>query len=130
MPRDTGNGNNWQLLFSMGALMFGLLTPVYMMVQGTNAAIAEHKVLQGHPKDIEDIATLNEHAKEVETQFRGVRELIDLEHKRQDGDLEEMHEWRILHEDRGSLSDARQWERLRFLEREVFGKEVPTEFEQ
>lgn len=116
------NGTGWQLLFGVGMLVFGLLTPMYILVGGVSQKTTEHSAVDGHPFVIRSLAEHSEARKEIETQFRGVREMIELEHKRQDGDIAELNKRSDRFETTGSLQDARQWERLHFLEREVFGR--------
>ena len=95
--RDT-NGSSWQLLFAVGALIFGLMTPMYIMVAsvGGDVGSLDSRMLQDDTREIKDkqqAARMAERFTEVETQFRGMSERITMEHNRQDYLVEDNRSW-------------------------------------
>ena len=108
----TGNGV-WPILFGIGALVFGLMAPLYIMITGISMAQSKHESLVGHPETASAMAALNVNLQEIETQFRGVREVIATMKEGIDEDNSR--------EVRDISSAASREERVRHLERKVFG---------
>lgn len=86
------NGGYIQLA-ATAAIIFGLMAPMYTIVQGTNASLTSHSGLEAHPPTSKAVAANEERLKEIETQFTGVREVIELEHKRQDKEIDRIYSW-------------------------------------
>ncbi len=85
------NGKN--LIFAMAAIVFGLMAPMYIMLKGVNDDISAHNQLDAHPAARERIAATHEQLKEVETQFRGVREVMSIQHENRKEDIAEIRSW-------------------------------------
>ena len=91
------NGNSWQLLVAVASIMFGLLTPVYFMVQAQGDSItAINGSMRDDNKrertDAAAIAKLSESMREVETQFKSVRDIMDERDKNQSEAMVHMRE--------------------------------------
>jgi len=121
------NGKNgvWPILFGVGALVFGLMTPMYIMVQGVADDIQGHNGLTGHPQVASQLAAMEINLQEIETQFRGINERITIEGKNQDSQIVSIVKNLDLdntREEREIAGNAAQWERIRFLERKIFSE--------
>lgn len=137
------NGNGiWPILLCVGALMFGLMTPMYIAVGHSNTALTEHKTMGAHPTAGAALAAVNEKLKEVETQFSNIDERtlrIELTGKERlaatdqnlqremriaDDRIMEQFDWMHSHLDDTLDQNAEQqttiasmWERIRALEK-------------
>jgi hypothetical protein len=131
VPESTNNkgtnnkGMMWGILVGVAGIGFGLMTPVYTMMASMSDNVSQHQSLAGHPEALQAIAALNQNLKEVETQFLGVREVIEMSGKYQESklavievDLANLQEWRANWMNRISTADAIQTERLNQLEKE------------
>ncbi len=108
------NGNGiWPILFGVGSLVFGLMLPLYIMLNSISARLDKHESISGHTPTSVEIATIKEGQREIETQFKGVREMIEVmnEDMKRDNDREAS--------DISQAADLKA--RVRFLEREEFG---------
>ena len=72
------NGSTWTLLFGVGALMFGMMSPLYIMVMNSTETMNRHIDLPGHSTATERLAELKISLQEVETQFNGVKLRLDV----------------------------------------------------
>lgn len=109
-----GRNGNWVIISVIGSMVAALMLPMYIMVQGLEVNIAEHKTLAGHPEAANRLAALTVNLQEIETQFKGVDAEIFNIVKSMDFDN--------LREGRDIASDSAQWERIRFLERLILGE--------
>lgn len=73
-----GGQTNWQLLFAIGALVMSMMTPLYVMMQGSsedihviNSQLREDNIREHD--DAAALAQLSAALNEVETQFEGVK---------------------------------------------------------
>lgn len=83
--------------------------------------LGRHETLQGHSSPLQEIAAIKVTFKEVETQFKGLREIMNirfelLAQRVRDGEM-----WQADHDLRVRGLNSAQWERIRALERELYG---------
>ena len=121
---EPGERNGRTALFGMACIVFGLMAPMYIMVESTGGDLTDHELLHGHPDVSSRLAALQVSLQEIETQFRGVNERITLERRNQDDELANITKQLDIDSGR-ELQDtglfATLVERVRHLEREAFG---------
>lgn len=125
------NNNTGRTGFVVLASLLAIIAGVYAMVEPMGQRIdflstqmKTHAVLQAHEGAAADLAKIVERFSEVETQFRGLRELTDLQFTLLRADTEKGKSWRDGHDLRVAPLNAAQWERIKALERAVYGKEI------
>lgn len=121
---------------SVAVLVIAIIAGVYAMVEPMQQRIdfLERQVLRSenllqkhadvkiHPGASEEVAAMRERFKEVETQFKGLREVLQLQ-------IEDMSRRQSAHEARDQTgpythkSLATHLERIKALERAVYGKQ-------
>ena len=82
----------------------------------------EHGSRQAHPGMLQLYGQHSERFKEVETQFRSLRDLSDLQFTLLRNGATKATEWRERHDLHVAPLNAAQWERIRALERKVYGQ--------
>ena len=85
-----------------------------------------HEELRIHAGALADVAQLSEKFTEVETQFRALRELLGTQVGHLDNELSLSRGWRDAHDLRVVGLNSAQWERIKALERQVYGIVVPV----
>lgn len=81
----------------------------------------EHALLQQHPGAQAHLSAMKERFSEVETQFKGLREVADVRLAKLDEAVGIIQVWRFEHEARVRALDAAQWERIKAIERALYG---------
>jgi hypothetical protein len=131
----TKNGNGWKAL-AVVPLFFAIVAGVYAMTVPTwqrldqlekadakvEQRLATHEATYGHPLVMSDLATMRESFREVETQFDGDRKLNELQFTLLREDVKGIEVWMDIHDARVREFDAAQWERIKALERNVYGQ--------
>ncbi len=145
------NENASKVLYGMLAIlaviggMSAIVLPMQQSIDGLRMVLAEHRSAKGHSPTTAVLAAVKQDFKEVETQFRAQRDLLDrtdakvgeqakilreLEglllrtHERLQSNIEQMSvtdSWIREHDLRIPGTDSAQWERIRALERQVYG---------
>ncbi len=88
-----------------------------------DARHTSHVLLDAHPGALAMHAKTMERFSEVETQFAGLREVVGIRQMIDEKRLDEIDRWHLEHEIRVVGIDASQWERIKALERAVYGGE-------
>lgn len=132
MADETGkrkNNNGWATIGMGAGIVFGLFTPIIYMVldirselarfrDDIRAELAEHIHQGGHPSVLAQLAAFEVSLREIETQFKWIRELIQKEHEKQDLQTDAIMASMKRDDDREEsdiASRASQGERLRML---------------
>jgi hypothetical protein len=133
-PNNRGNGNKTAITVVVGLL--AVIAGVYSMVEPmgqridflerelerSRTQLAAHAAITGHVAMVQRHAEAGERFKEVETQFSGLREVVGVRLDRLDKDRDTFAKWQNEHDLRVVGLNAAQWERIKALEREVYGK--------
>lgn len=134
MAESGSNGMKTSLTVVVG--LFAIIAGVYSMMEPMGLRVSS---LSDDLKDIRtamaeddirerennrDLAAMQERFKEVKTQFTGLRELINVRITQLEKDRDKGQVWRADHDLRVRGLNAAQWERIKALEREVYGKSV------
>lgn len=116
-------------LFAIIAGVYSMMEPMGLRVSSLSddlkdirAAMAEDDIREREDKG--DLAAMQEKFKEVGAQFKGLRELIDVRLFQLEKDRDKGQAWQADHDPRVRGLNAAQWERIKALEREVYGKSV------
>lgn len=135
-PKKEGNG----AIRAFGAIigLVALIAGVYAMVEPMgqridfmeeqiselNVEILRHSDCEAHPGALARMATQQEKFAEVETQFKGLREVSDVRLKQLEHEQLVARDWRGAHGLRVEGLNASQWERIKALERAAYREAV------
>ncbi len=122
--------NNWALLLAVAGIIFGLLTPMYNQVESLskqNAAMQLAMTVDNERERMDGaaIAQLTTSIGQIETQFDFIRELISINAKAESVAIGKLQLWAENHDLRVRGLNSAQWERIRFLELQTYGKAMP-----
>ncbi len=134
MPNNVTTGSNGAKAFAgvitVVAVIAGLFAMVRPMGQRIDALGSQveslreelhmHNASEGHPLVLQKHAEASERFKEVETQFRGMRELVSMEQSHTSRRLGVLEAWMSEHDRVIAATDATQWEKIRALERATY----------
>lgn len=94
---------------------------------GLQQQLAEHSRTDAHSGTRADLARIHTKFAEVETQFKGLREITASRLDRLETQAANIEQWAAAHDLRVAPLNARQWSRIEALERVIFGKMNSTE---
>jgi hypothetical protein len=131
VQQSNGTQAFWPVLIGVAGIMFGLLTPVYLTVDtqsGTMAALAMamRKDDDRERTDAAELAALRTGLTQVAEQFKFTERLIGVNATAEMGAIAKLETWTEAHDRRVLGLNAAQWERIRFLEMQVFDKSLPV----
>lgn len=131
MPSATTHMNGSRAFGGVVALVaviagvYAMVEPMSQRIDFTGERIGEHAGQHAHEGAVRDIARFTERFNEVETQFKAQRETTVKTEERTNARLDKL-EGRLLivepTQAEGSSINAAMWERIKLLEREVYGK--------
>lgn len=109
-------------LLAIIAGVYAMVEPMGQRIDFVNEQVKAHSGLHAHEGGVGDLAKIVERFSEVETQFRGLRELTGLQFELLRADVEHLKIRREDHELRVGGLNAAQWERIKALERAAYGE--------
>jgi hypothetical protein len=112
-----GIGVALALLTGVGGLCVALIEPIGQRMTFTEGTVEKHLTLAAHHGAVDDLARIKEKFAEIETQFRGLREVLETRIAHLEHGIEDLKTWRLGH----ARWDAAWVVRLEVLERGIHG---------
>lgn len=96
-------------------------------VESLRKELDVHRTTDAHSGARASLATINTKFAEVETQFKWLRDTTNIRLGQLEAQTLTDREWMAKHDLRVAPLNARQWERIKALERTIYGKTRSTE---
>ncbi len=117
-------------LFAVVAGVYSMMEPMGLRVDDIAKDVADIRLSMGlddirEREDKGELAGMQEKFKKIETQFDGLQRLLDQRLSQLEKDSDRNQEWKSDHDLRVRGLNAAQWERIRALERRVYGTPLP-----
>lgn len=104
--------------------VYAMVEPMSQRIDFTGERIAEHARQHAHEGAVQDLAQFIERFNEVETQFKAQRETAAKTEERTNARLDKLEARLLIVEPKqtdGTSIDAAMWERIKLLERQIYG---------
>jgi len=107
-------------IIALLAGMAAIIRPLQQQIHALSAELRNHINQNNHPWGvIAEVAELRQKFVEVETQFNGVRDVIEMVNAREDARIEKLEEWQRWWRRNVPTMDATQNEKLSQLEEKI-----------
>lgn len=115
-------------LVAVVAGVYAMVEPMSQRIDFTGERITEHATQHAHEGAIRDLARFTERFNEIETQFKAQRETTVKTEERTNARLDKLEQRLLIVEPdltEKTAIDAAMWERIKSIEREVYGRPKP-----
>jgi len=109
------------VITGIAGLCFAMIEPMGQRIDFTERTVDKHLELLAHHGAVHDLARINEVFAEIETQFEGLREVLETRVEHLEEEVLRLRKWQAGH----NQTDGARSIQIQMLERAAYGADSP-----